>query len=182
MRFEDILDEIGGFNKFQFLVLYILWLPRIILPLHFLLHNFISGVPPHHCALPHLDDRYAAGTKGSAEMSAQILALGIPRNADGSYSSCKMYLLPQDFDPNADLSLVYGNRSNVSVPCQYGWVYDRSQFTSTTATEVKINKMLSCILYVDDILSYLLYLPQKLERYFSFTPKLYILIPFERVP
>lgn len=160
MRFEDVLHEIGGFNKFQFLVLYILWLPRIILPLHFLLHNFISGVPPHHCALPHLDDRYAAGTEKD---SVEVLALGIPRNADGSYSSCKMYPLPLDFDPNADLSIVYGNRSNVSVPCQQGWVYDRSQFTSTTATEVKTNKMLSCTLYVDDILSYLLYLLQKLE-------------------
>ncbi|KAF4107376.1 solute carrier family 22 member 7a [Onychostoma macrolepis] len=155
MRFEDVLHEIGGFNKFQFLVLYILWLPRVILPLHFLLHNFISGVPPHNCALPHLDDRYAAGTKDSTEVSAQILALGIPRNADGSYSSCKMYPLPLDFDPNADLSLVYGNRSNVSVPCQYGWVYDRSQFTSTTATEwdlvcdsKKLNQALATFFFI----------------------------------
>lgn len=144
MRFEDVLHEIGGFNKFQFLVLYILWLPRVILPLHFLLHNFISGVPPHHCALPHLDDRYAGGTEKDGE-SAQILAFGIPRNADGSYSSCKMYPLPLDFDPNGDLSRLYGNRSNVSVPCQHGWVYDRSQFTSTTATEVRICKVLSSI-------------------------------------
>ncbi|XP_073682253.1 solute carrier family 22 member 7a [Garra rufa] len=151
MRFEDILHEIGGFSKFQFLVLYILWLPRIILPLHFLLHNFISGVPPHHCALPHLD-----GTgKDSAEVSAQILALGIPHNADGSYSSCKMYPLPLDFDPNGDLSLVYGNRTNVSVPCQHGWVYDRSQFTSTTATEwdlvcdnKKLNQALATFFFI----------------------------------
>ncbi|KTF92113.1 hypothetical protein cypCar_00008376 [Cyprinus carpio] len=152
MRFEDVLHEIGGFNKFQFLVLYILWLPRIILPLHFLLHNFISGVPPHHCALPHLDDRYAAGTEKD---SVEVLALGIPRNADGSYSSCKMYPLPLDFDPNADLSIVYGNRSNVSVPCQHGWVYDRSQFTSTTATEwdlvcdnKKLNQALATFFFI----------------------------------
>ncbi|KAI2659107.1 Solute carrier family 22 member 7 [Labeo rohita] len=151
MRFEDILHEIGGFNKFQFLVLYILWLPRIILPLHFLLHNFISGVPPHHCALPHLD-----GTeKDSAEVSAQIMGLGIPRNADGSYSSCKMYPLPMDFDPNGDLSLVYGNQSNVSVPCQHGWVYDHSQFISTTATEwdlvcdnKKLNQALATFFFI----------------------------------
>lgn len=152
MRFEDVLHEIGGFNKFQFLVLYILWLPRVILPLHFLLHNFISGVPPHHCSLPHLDDRYAAGTEKDSD---EVLALGIPRNADGSYSSCKMYPLPLNFDPNADLSLVYGNRSNVSVPCQHGWVYDRSQFTSTTATEwdlvcdnKKLNQALATFFFI----------------------------------
>lgn len=141
MRFEDVLQEIGGFNKFQFLVLYILWLPRVILPLHFLLHNFISGVPSHHCALPHLDGRY---TEKDSE-SAWILAFGIPRNADGSYSSCKMYPIPLDFNPNGDLTLLYGNRSNVSVPCQHGWAYDRSQFTSTTATEVRMYKALSSI-------------------------------------
>ncbi len=114
MRFEDILHEIGGFNKFQF--------SGSIYPMASTHHPPAALPAPQlhlrcatpHCALPHLDDRYIAGTKDSAEVSAQILALGIPRNADGSYSSCKMYPLPLDFDPNADLSLVYGNRSNVS--------------------------------------------------------------------
>lgn len=148
MRFEDVLHEIGGFNKFQFLVLYMLWLPRVILPLHFLLHNFISGIPSHHCALPRLDGRYTGGTEKDSE-SAQILAFGIPRNADGSYSSCTMYNLSSDFDPNGDLSLLYGNRSNVSVPCQHGWAYDRSQFTSTTATEVRICKLSSIVVVLN---------------------------------
>ncbi|NP_001077330.1 solute carrier family 22 member 7a [Danio rerio] len=154
MRFEDVLREIGGFNKFQFLVLYILWLPRVILPLHFLLHNFISGVPPHHCALPRLDGRFSASGAEKEEL-AQIVALGIPRNSDGSYSSCKMYTMPMDFDLNGDLSVLYGNRSNVSVPCQNGWVYDRSQFTSTTATEwdlvcdnKKLNQALATFFFI----------------------------------
>lgn len=135
MRFEEILDEVGGFNKFQFLVLFILWLPRVLLPLHFLLHNFISGVPPHHCALPNIVDSYAGGAEKDNPAVSRILALGIPLNTDGSYSSCKMYPLPMNFDLDGDLSQLYGNRSNVSVPCQHGWVYDRSQFTSTTASE-----------------------------------------------
>ncbi|KAA0707601.1 Tau-tubulin kinase 1 [Triplophysa tibetana] len=135
MRFEEILEEVGGFKKFQFMLLSILWLPRIILALHFLLHNFISGVPPHHCALPYLKDSYAVGTAENNPAVSQILAFGIPLNKDGSYSSCKMYPLPMGFDPDGDINHLYGNRSNVSVPCQHGWVYDRSQFTSTTASE-----------------------------------------------
>ncbi|XP_051967545.1 solute carrier family 22 member 7a [Xyrauchen texanus] len=155
MSFEDILDEVGGFNKFQFVVLFILWLPRIILPMHFLLHNFISGVPPHRCALPYLEDRYAGGTEKDSPAVSPILSFSIPQNTDGSYSSCKMYPLAMDFDPNGDLSLLYGNRSNVSVPCQYGWVYDHSQFTSTTATEwdlvcdnKKLNQALATFFFI----------------------------------
>ncbi|KAI7794988.1 solute carrier family 22 member 7a [Triplophysa rosa] len=155
MRFEDILEEVGGFKKFQFLLLSILWLPRIILPLHFLLHNFISGVPPHHCALPYLEDSYAGGTEQDNPAVSQILALGVPLNKDGSYSSCKMYPLPMGFDPDGDLTHLYGNQSNVSVPCQHGWVYDRSQFTSTTASEwdlvcdnKKLNQALATFFFI----------------------------------
>uniref|UniRef100_A0A8C6U796 Solute carrier family 22 member 7a n=1 Tax=Neogobius melanostomus TaxID=47308 RepID=A0A8C6U796_9GOBI len=50
MRFEDILDDVGGFHRFQFLVMSVLCLPRLTLALHFLLHNFISAVPDHRCA------------------------------------------------------------------------------------------------------------------------------------
>ncbi|KAG7492979.1 hypothetical protein MATL_G00019870 [Megalops atlanticus] len=126
MRFEEILAEVGGFNRFQFLVLHLLCLPRLIVALHFLLHNFISGVPPHHCALPHLED-------GGALADADTLSLSLPRNPDGSLSSCQAFA-----SPHLNLSLSLGVLSNVStatVPCQHGWVYNRSQFLSTTASQ-----------------------------------------------
>nr|XP_061792355.1 solute carrier family 22 member 7a [Nerophis lumbriciformis] len=50
MNFEQILRDVGGFSKFQFLILSVLCLPRAILPLHFLLHNFVSATPAHRCA------------------------------------------------------------------------------------------------------------------------------------
>ncbi|XP_071359257.1 solute carrier family 22 member 7a [Trachinotus anak] len=117
MRFEEILDKVGGFSKFQFLLLFILCLPRAILPLHFLLHNFISATPPHHCALRTPEDRDA---------NPEGLALRIPRQDDGSFSSCRVY------DPLLTSDLSQGNGT---APCPHGWVYDRSQFSSTTATE-----------------------------------------------
>nr|XP_046167255.1 solute carrier family 22 member 7a [Oncorhynchus gorbuscha] len=145
MRFEEVLDEVGGFSKFQFLVLHLLCLPRVILPLHFLLHNFISGVPPHHCALGIPGD----GSETLAD--PMTLALRVPREADGSFSSCRAFATPVTLD------LGYSNYTNVSmsVPCQDGWVYDRSQFTSTTATQwdlvcdsKKLNQALATFFFI----------------------------------
>lgn len=121
MRFEEILDDVGGFSKFQFLVLHLLCLPRVILPLHFLLHNFISATPPHHCSL--------SGVLTASSADRETLALRVPREADGSLSSCRVFTAQTD-DGRA-------NHTNVTttVPCQDGWVYDRSQFSSTTATQ-----------------------------------------------
>ncbi|XP_060889875.1 solute carrier family 22 member 7a [Labrus mixtus] len=120
MRFEEILDDVGGFSRFQFMILLILCLPRAILPLHFLLHNFVSATPSHRCALAGPDD----GVSPSADPGS--LALRIPRQEDGSFSSCRVYDPPlsPDFD-----------QGNMSAPCPHGWIYDQSQFSSTTATE-----------------------------------------------
>ncbi|XP_040002186.1 solute carrier family 22 member 7a [Xiphias gladius] len=117
MRFEEILEQVGGFSKFQFLLMFILCLPRAILALHFLLHNFISATPPHRCALRILEDE---------DLDPEVLALRIPRQDDSSFSSCRVYDPPLTFD------LGQGNRT---APCPHGWIYDRSQFSSTTATE-----------------------------------------------
>ncbi|XP_076137384.1 solute carrier family 22 member 7a [Alosa pseudoharengus] len=146
MRFEEVLEEVGSFSKFQFLVLHLLCLPRVILPLNFLLHSFISGVPPHHCALPHLGDEVSDGLMGLADQDA--LALNLPQDPDGSFSSCQVY---------GDPDLALNNRSNVTVrlTCPNGWVYNRTQFHSTTATQwdlvcdnKKYNQLLATFFFI----------------------------------
>ncbi|CAJ1054176.1 solute carrier family 22 member 7-like [Xyrichtys novacula] len=122
MRFEEILDDVGGFSRFQFMILLILCLPRAILPLHFLLHNFVSATPAHRCALAAPQD----GDRGSPGADPGFLALRIPRQEDGSFSSCRVY------DPPLTLDLDQGN---ATAPCTHGWIYDQSQFSSTTASE-----------------------------------------------
>ncbi|XP_075904916.1 solute carrier family 22 member 7a [Nelusetta ayraudi] len=103
MRFEEVLEVVGGFSRFQLLTLCILCLPRAILPLHFLLHNFVSATPRHRCA--------------SQEVTAWPLEVSPPSLQDVAVGSCTVY------------------DGNASVSCPEGWTYDRSQFTSTTATE-----------------------------------------------
>ncbi|PWA30652.1 hypothetical protein CCH79_00009216 [Gambusia affinis] len=122
MRFEEILDDIGGFSKFQFFLLSILCLPRAILPLHFLLHNFISATPPHHCSLRKLEKSNDSAWSPDPE----TLALWVPQQDDGSLSSCRVYSSLQ----TSNLS-----RENRTVICPDGWTYDKSQFSSTTASE-----------------------------------------------
>ncbi|KAM9561872.1 solute carrier family 22 member 7 [Guaruba guarouba] len=126
MKFEDLFLEIGGFGRFQILVLFILCLPRINLPMHFLLHNFLAATPPHHCAIPPQE----AFENLTAE---EVLLISIPRDPDGIFRSCEMFSQPQ-FQLLLNSSLQPEN-SSIIQHCQHGWLYDHSQFTSTTATQ-----------------------------------------------
>ncbi|NXH41253.1 S22A7 protein, partial [Dicaeum eximium] len=126
MKFEDLLLETGGFGRFQILILAMLCLPRINLPMHFLLHNFLAATPSHHCAIPHQE----------AFMNltvAEVLLINIPRKPDGTFSSCEMFSQPQ-FHLLLNSSLQPENKSIIQ-HCQDGWVYDHSQFTSTISTQ-----------------------------------------------
>lgn len=111
MKFDDILENVGGFSRFQFLTLSILCLPRAILPLHFLLHNFISETPPHRC------------TSGTAGKEEQVMFL-----------SSDQQLLHQNNGSIPSCTIRDGNRT---LRCPSGWIYDQSEFSSTTATEVR---------------------------------------------
>uniref|UniRef100_A0A8B9F164 Solute carrier family 22 member 7 n=1 Tax=Amazona collaria TaxID=241587 RepID=A0A8B9F164_9PSIT len=126
MKFEDLFLEIGGFGRFQILVLFILCLPRINLPMHFLLHNFLAATPPHHCAIPPQEAFENLTTE-------EVLLISIPRDPDGTFRSCEMFSQPQ-FQLLLNSSLQPEN-SSTTQHCQHGWVYDHSQFTSTIATQ-----------------------------------------------
>ncbi|NP_001085967.1 solute carrier family 22 (organic anion transporter), member 7 L homeolog [Xenopus laevis] len=126
MRFEDVLAEVGVFGKFQISIVLILCLPRVILPLHFLLHIFISAVPPHHCAIT------SEGKLGNWSRRETRL-LYIPQESDGTFSSCNRYSHPQ-FHLLFNSSTGQPNGSIVQ-GCTEGWEYDLSTFSSTTVTQ-----------------------------------------------
>ncbi|XP_068025854.1 solute carrier family 22 member 7 [Melanerpes formicivorus] len=126
MKFEDLLLEVGGFGRFQALILFSLCLLRINLPMHFLLHNFLAATPSHRCAIPHRE----AFVNLTAE---EVLLVSIPREPDGTFRSCEMFSQPQ-FHLLLNSSLQPENSSSTQ-QCQHGWVYDRSQFTSTISTQ-----------------------------------------------
>lgn len=124
--FEKVLTEAEGFGRYQIALFFLLVLPRLTLPCHFLLNNFIAATPPHHCDISSLD------SGGETLSQEQRLTISIPKEEDGTFNSCHMFLKPQFY--------LLTNSSNATeppmVPCQSGWVYDSSTFKSTVVTQV----------------------------------------------
>ncbi|XP_051939681.1 solute carrier family 22 member 7-like isoform X1 [Hippocampus zosterae] len=124
MKFDNILSEIGGVGKFQIRLILIQVISRITVPCHFLLNNFMAGVPSHHCNISTLDNFNISNLT-----LQQKLSTGIPTEMDGSLSSCLMFSKPRH--PH----LLNISEESSIVQCQNGWVYDKSDFKSTLATE-----------------------------------------------
>ncbi|XP_070312505.1 solute carrier family 22 member 7 isoform X4 [Odocoileus virginianus] len=132
MGFEELLDKVGGFGPFQLRNVALLALPRVLLPMHFLLPIFLAAVPAHRCALPGAPDNFS---NQDAWLEAHL-----PREPDGRLSSCLRFTHPQAL-PNSTLWEGGQNPGEQpegepsTVPCPQGWEYNHSEFSSTIATE-----------------------------------------------
>ncbi|XP_017558041.1 solute carrier family 22 member 7-like [Pygocentrus nattereri] len=127
MKFEDILAEIGGFGRFQKLIVFLSFVSRLTLPCHFLLNNYIGAIPSHHCDISFLD---AEGVFGNLTQEEK-LTVSIPKNEDGIFASCHMFAEPQ-----FQLLDTKSNFTNVPlIQCPNGWEYDNSTFISTLSTQ-----------------------------------------------
>lgn len=160
MAFEELLDKVGGFGPFQLRNLVLMALPRVLLPMHFLLPVFMAAVPVHHCALP--------GAPANLTHQDLWLEAHLPRETDGSFSSCLRFAHPKAL-PNTTLAT--GAHSSgepegepTTVPCSQGWEYDHSEFSSTIATEWDLvceqrglNKITSTCFFVGVLLGAVVY-------------------------
>lgn len=123
MRFEDLLEELDGFGRFQKMMVFLSFIGRFTVPCHFLLNVYISAIPEHHCDLGSVDGNLT---------QEQRMTISIPKQEDGTFSSCHMFSEPQ-----FQLLDEESNFTEVSVvECPIGWTYDNSTFISTLATEV----------------------------------------------
>ncbi|KAL7861456.1 hypothetical protein SRHO_G00128970 [Serrasalmus rhombeus] len=127
MKFESLLAEVGGFGRFQIALILLLVIPRVTLPFHFLMNNFIAAIPSHHCDITSLD---ADGVFENLTQE-QRLTVSIPQHEDGTFASCHMFTEPQ-------FHLLENSSDATELPvvqCQDGWEYDHNTFKSTLATE-----------------------------------------------
>ncbi|XP_033479941.1 solute carrier family 22 member 7-like [Epinephelus lanceolatus] len=127
MKFENILENINGFGRFQIMIIFISFIGRFTMPCHFMLNNFIAAVPSHHCDISSLDDGGLFRNLSQAER----LLVSIPVQDDGTPNSCQMFAEPQ-----YHLLLNSSNMTEVpTVPCQNGWVYDNTTFKTTLTSQ-----------------------------------------------
>ncbi|XP_049955706.1 solute carrier family 22 member 7-like isoform X1 [Schistocerca serialis cubense] len=113
VKFEDIIDQIGGNGKFQqqhniiFICLSSIFMAMVIYS-----KMLAITIPDHWCYVPGREE---------ANVSTDIWKnMTIPRNGE-TYSKCLMY---NDSDEN-----------NETIPCIYGWEYDDTWFSLTAASQ-----------------------------------------------
>uniref|UniRef100_A0A663FBI8 Solute carrier family 22 member 7 n=1 Tax=Aquila chrysaetos chrysaetos TaxID=223781 RepID=A0A663FBI8_AQUCH len=132
MKFEDLLLEIDGFGKFQILILFILCLPRMNLPMHFLLHNFLAATPSHHCAIPHQE----AFVNLTME---EVLLISIPREPDGTFKSCEMF--------SQGVKRQLGTKRHFGLVFQWDLVCEQRGLNQATATFFFIGVTMGAVVF-----------------------------------
>uniref|UniRef100_A0A8C1WUE3 Solute carrier family 22 member 6 n=1 Tax=Cyprinus carpio TaxID=7962 RepID=A0A8C1WUE3_CYPCA len=116
MGFADLLDEVGGFGRFQMIHVTLLSIPGLLMASQNLLNNFTAGVPEHHCRIPNI-------TAALNESTAALLRAFIPLDSSLTPSRCS-------HRPS------HTNASELQTEaCAEGWTYDKTEFISSIVSE-----------------------------------------------
>ncbi|XP_037323187.1 solute carrier family 22 member 6 isoform X4 [Pungitius pungitius] len=132
MGFADLLEEVGGFGRYQWLHVTLISLPGLLMASQNLLNNFVSGIPAHHCSLPANHSHYNLSQYQVEEK--EFIKAFIPMDSSGTrLDRCKRYVEPQW------QLLVPNNTANLSQlqteECLDGWTFDKTEFLATTVSE-----------------------------------------------
>ncbi|KAG7515500.1 solute carrier family 22 member 6-like [Solea senegalensis] len=131
MGFTELLDQVGGFGRYQWLHVTLISLPGLMMASQNLLNNFVSGIPAHHCSLP---ANHSLHNLSHQVDQQQLLKVFIPFDASGNrLHRCRRYVQPQW------QLLAVNSSANVSElqteECVDGWTFDRAEFFATTVSE-----------------------------------------------
>lgn len=136
MAFGEILEQIGGMGRFQLIHTMLLTIPVLFMASHNLLQNFTAAIPGHHCQVrltpnsseyPNITHPLGAG---------QLLRVSIPMDSKQRLEKCRRFTDAQWYLLNASVSRA--NQTETEA-CADGWLYDRTQFTSTIVSQVSGN-------------------------------------------
>lgn len=125
MGFADLLDEVGGFGRFQMIHVILLSIPGLLMACQNLLNNFTAGVPEHHCRIPNI-------TAALNESTSSVLRAFIPLDSSLALSKCTRYTETQ-----WHLITDHTNATELQTEsCADGWTYDKTEFSSSIVSEV----------------------------------------------
>ncbi|XP_036444465.1 solute carrier family 22 member 6-A [Colossoma macropomum] len=132
MGFADLLNEIGGFGRFQLIHVTLLSIPGLLMASQNLLNNFTAGIPGHFCKIPNITS--LAEARNLSELSrADLLRAFIPLE-DSKLSKCSRYAQAQ-WHLLSENSSHYEVSSNETETCLDGWSYEKNEFVSTIVSE-----------------------------------------------
>uniref|UniRef100_A0AAX7T6C9 Solute carrier family 22 member 6 n=1 Tax=Astatotilapia calliptera TaxID=8154 RepID=A0AAX7T6C9_ASTCA len=106
MGFAELLDEVGGFGRYQWIHVTLISLPGLLMASQNLLNNFVSGVPTHYCSIP---ANHSLSNLSHLHQK-QLLKMFIPPDSSG-------------------------NRLAQTEDCIDGWTFEQSDFLATTVSE-----------------------------------------------
>ncbi|XP_066501447.1 solute carrier family 22 member 6 [Hoplias malabaricus] len=135
MGFADLLDEVGGFGRFQLIHVTLLSIPGLLMASQNLLNNFTAGVPGHFCRIPNISSE--AEARNISGLSADLLlSVFIPLDQSTlKLSKCSRFTQPQWQLLSRNSSLEESDWGNQTEPCGDGWSYNKQEFLSTIVSE-----------------------------------------------
>ena len=141
---EDIISEVGGHGTFQKRLLYLILGPVYFLqPLYWMNELFFLHVPNHWCNPP---------TGVNSLNDTRFKECYIPRKElDNSFENCKMLFYNSSFNSDSAFSTTIVQNSCpselkkknptrtdiIETSCQWGWSYDKTEFTRTLVTDLE---------------------------------------------
>ncbi|XP_071818787.1 organic cation transporter protein-like isoform X2 [Apostichopus japonicus] len=134
MKYDDILYKIGEFGIYQKCIFLLVSTCTLFAPMNVVTQVFTAGETDHWCDVQVWNNCTAC--QGS-ELQCEALRqnLSIPINEEGVLDQCNQYDIETVDDCSEVLSQGVWNASNDIIPCDNGWVYDKSQYDSTIISD-----------------------------------------------
>jgi len=137
--FDDVIDELGGFGKYQKRLLYILLCPLfLIMPFPLLHQMFVLHVPAHTCVHPEQITAEALGINETVWQGI-FLPMGYQGPSQCSYynftSENLDYIKKNWISLSGDAEAIQELQGSASEEKCTKWVYDTSEFIDTAVTD-----------------------------------------------
>ncbi|KAJ8026852.1 Solute carrier family 22 member 7 [Holothuria leucospilota] len=141
MHYDDILHQIGEFGPYQKVIFLLVTVCSLFSPINVVSQAFLAGNVDHWCGVSAWTDcdctvepLNAPEVSWCSELKKN---LSIPWTDQQGFDQCYKYDLPQEWIGNCSM-IVEVETFNVSgrVPCDEGWVYDRTQYKTTITSDV----------------------------------------------
>uniref|UniRef100_A0A6Q2YVD8 Solute carrier family 22 member 6 n=1 Tax=Esox lucius TaxID=8010 RepID=A0A6Q2YVD8_ESOLU len=163
MGFADLLNEVGGFGRFQLIHVTLLSIPGLLMASQNLLNNFTAGMPGHHCTIPNRTSIASSHNFSLSEVDdRQLLRAFIPMDANGiEFLKCTRYVKAQWHLLKSNISAIRPTNFTdfETEMCLDGWTYDKTEFLSTIVSEwdlvctLRPLKQMSQTIYMGGVLS-----------------------------